>query len=188
MKNLCVFCGSASGKPAYAEIAKELGQALAGRGFGMVYGGAKVGLMGIVADAARSGGAATIGVIPGFLAGKEIAHEGLTELHRVETMHERKALMADRASAFVALPGGLGTLDELFEILTWAQLGLHRKPVILLNAFGYYDALLAFLAHAEEEGLLRPEHRAQLHVVTSAAAVLDIAESAGDSGPVTGAV
>lgn len=188
MKNLCVFCGSASGKARYADVAKELGEELAARGFGMVYGGAKVGLMGIVADAARRGGAPTIGVIPGFLAGKEIAHEGLSELHRVETMHQRKALMADRASAFVALPGGLGTLDELFEILTWAQLGLHTKPVVLLNAFGYFDALLAFLAHAETEGLLRPEHRAALRVVQSPAAVLDIAESAGNSGPVTNVV
>jgi uncharacterized protein (TIGR00730 family) len=188
MRNLCVFCASASGNARYADVAKEMGEALAARGFGMVYGGAKVGLMGIVADAARRGGAATIGVIPHFLAGKEIAHDGLSELHLVETMHQRKALMADRASAFVALPGGLGTLDELFEILTWAQLGLHRKPVILLNAFGYYDALLTFLAHAEHEGLLRPEHRAALRIVTSAAEVLDIAESAGDSGPVTALV
>lgn len=175
MKYLCVFCGSASGHDRYASVALELGQTIAGRGFGLVYGGAKVGLMGTVADAARQAGAPTIGVIPGFLAGKEIAHEGLTELHRVETMHQRKALMADKSDAFVAMPGGLGTLDELFEILTWAQLGLHRKPVILFNTFGFFDALLTFLAHAEHEGLLRKEHRAALLVAQTSGEVLDIA-------------
>jgi uncharacterized protein (TIGR00730 family) len=164
MRTLCVFCGSASGNARYADVAKAMGEAIAARGFGLVYGGAKVGLMGLVADAARSGGAATIGVIPGFLAGKEIAHEGLTELHRVETMHQRKALMSDLSDGFAALPGGFGTADELFEILTWAQLGIHARPVGLLNTAGFFDPLLAWLDHAVAEGFLRAAHREMIVV------------------------
>ncbi len=160
MKNVCVFCGSATGaNPAYANAARELGRELAARKLGLVYGGGRVGLMGEVATAALAAGGEVLGVIPHALAHKEIALAECTELIVVDTMHARKALMADRADAFVALPGGYGTCDELFEIVTWAQLGIHRKPVALLNVNGFFTPLLAWLDHIVLEGLLRPKHR-----------------------------
>ncbi len=160
MHTVCVFCGSSSGAPAYADAARRFGTALARRGFGLVYGGGHVGLMGAVADAVLADGGTTVGVIPRFLVEKELAHTRLTELIVVETMHERKAAMADRAKAFVALPGGFGTADELFEVLTWAQLGLHAKPIGLLNIAAFFDPLLGWINHMVREHFLRPEHRA----------------------------
>jgi uncharacterized protein (TIGR00730 family) len=174
MRSVCVYCGSSAGaSPAYAAAAAELGRELAGRGIGLVYGGGNVGLMGAVADAALAAGGAVVGVIPEALVAREVAHGGLTELHVVASMHDRKALMAELADAFVALPGGLGTLEELFEILTWAQLGLHRKPSGLVNVAGYYDGLVSFLAHAVDERLLRPEHAELLLVDERPAPLLD---------------
>lgn len=174
MRRVCVYCGSsAGGRPEYLAAARELGESLARRGLGLVYGGASVGLMGAVADAALAAGGEAVGVIPEALLARELAHDGLTELHVVASMHERKALMSELADAFVALPGGLGTLEELAETLTWAQLGLHRKPSGLLDVAGYYDALVAFLDHAVREGLLRREHRALLLVADRADELLD---------------
>jgi uncharacterized protein (TIGR00730 family) len=165
MESVCVFCGGNPGaRPAYAEAARRLGEVLAARGLTLVYGGAGGGLMGAVADGALSGGGRVVGVLPGFMTAREIAHRGLTELVVVGSMHERKAVMAARAGAFVALPGGFGTLDELFEVLTWSQLGLHHKPCALLDVEGYFAPLIAFLDHAAAEGLVRPEHRALLFV------------------------
>jgi uncharacterized protein (TIGR00730 family) len=150
---ICVFCGSANGAgPAYVQAAKELGRNIAVAGMGLVYGGATVGLMGVLADAALEGGAEVIGVMPDVLMDREIAHQGLTRLHIVKTMHERKALMSDHADAFIALPGGYGTLDEFIEIVTWAQLRIHQKPCILLNINGYFDGFLAFLDHGVQQG------------------------------------
>ena len=158
--NICVFCGSSAGaRDAYREAATALGRALAERDVGLVYGGAQVGLMGAVADAVLAHGGSAVGVIPESLARVEIAHTGLTELKIVQTMHERKAEMAARADGFIALPGGIGTLEELFEVWTWSQLGIHAKPVGLLNADGYYDSLLAFLDHMHAERFVRPQHR-----------------------------
>ncbi|MGO9097008.1 MAG: TIGR00730 family Rossman fold protein [Bryobacteraceae bacterium] len=163
MRRLCVFCGSSFGsRPIYREAALEVGRGLARRGIGLVYGGASVGLMGALADAALEAGGEVIGVIPRALVEKEIAHRGLSELCVVESMHERKARMAERADAFLALPGGFGTLEEVFETLAWRQLRIHRKPCGLLNTAGYYDGLLAMLDHAAAEGFLRPENRALL--------------------------
>ncbi len=165
MRHVCVFCGSRSGaNDLHAETARRLGAELARRGFTLVYGGGRVGLMGEVAAATVRAGGAVIGVIPHALSGKEIAYADCTELIVVGTMHERKALMADRADAFVALPGGFGTCDELFEILTWAQLGIHRKPVALLNAGGFFDPLVAWADHLVAEGFLKPKHRELLLV------------------------
>src|SRR5262245_36044027 len=144
-----VFCGSAKGaRPEYADAARRVGRELAARGLALVYGAGDVGLMGVLADAALGAGGRVVGVIPGALVAREVAHRWLTELHGVETMPQRKALMADRSDAFVALPGGYGTLDEMFEILTWAQLGIHQKPVGLLNVNGFFDLLLAWALHA----------------------------------------
>ncbi|MFN0009511.1 MAG: TIGR00730 family Rossman fold protein [Planctomycetota bacterium] len=152
---ICVFCGAHSGaRPVFARAARDLGAALAGRGIPLVFGGGSVGLMGQVADGALGAGGAAIGVIPQALVDRELAHEGLTELHVVTTMHERKAKMVELSSAFISLPGGLGTLDETFEILTWAQLGFHAKPVGLLNVDGYFSPLLAFLDGAVSEGFV----------------------------------
>jgi uncharacterized protein (TIGR00730 family) len=165
LKNVCVYCGSSVGDdPAYATAAVALGRELAARGVGLVYGAGNVGLMGVVADAALAAGGKVVGVIPEALARWEVAHGGLTEIHVVQTMHERKALMADLSDAFIALPGGFGTLEELFEVLTWTQLGFHRdvpnKPCGILNVAGFYDPLLAFLDGMVERRFLRPEHRA----------------------------
>ena len=160
MRRVCVFCGSATGRrPVYREAAEQFGRALSGRGLGLVYGGGHIGMMGVVADAVLRGGGEVIGVIPRFMVDRELAHEGLTTLHVVDTMHQRKALMADLADGFAALPGGYGTGDELFEILTWSQLGLHGKPIGLLNVEGYFDPLLAWLDRAVQEGFVRAEDR-----------------------------
>ncbi len=160
MRRLCVFCGSSSGNgEVYAASARRLGESLAARGLVLVYGAGHVGLMGVLADAVLGAGGEVIGVIPQALVDKELAHRGLTKLHVVETMHQRKALMADLADAFLALPGGFGTADELFEILTWAQLGLHAKPIGLLNVAGFFDPLLAWLDHTVRQGFVREEHR-----------------------------
>lgn len=174
MRSVCVFCGSAPGSnPGYAAAARAVGAELARRGLGLVYGGGRVGLMGEVATAALAAGGAVVGVIPHALSAKEIAFAEATELVIVDTMHARKALMADRADAFVALPGGYGTCDELFEILTWAQLGIHRKPVGLLNVNGFFTPLLAWLDHVVAEGLLKPKHRGLLLVSESVPDLLD---------------
>jgi uncharacterized protein (TIGR00730 family) len=159
-KRVCVFCGSTDGKsPLYATAARSLGQRLAASGMGLVYGGASVGLMGLLANSVLEAGGEVIGVLPSVLKDREIAHPCLTRLHFVGSMHERKALMASLADAFVALPGGYGTLDEFLEILTWAQLKIHSKPCILINTAGYYDGLLAFLDQAVREGFLKRENR-----------------------------
>jgi uncharacterized protein (TIGR00730 family) len=153
---IAVFCSAADGaRPAYREVAEALGHALGSRGIGLIYGGAKVGLMGSVADAALAAYGRVVGVIPHVLVDREIAHHGITELHVVETMHARKALMADRANAFLILPGGIGTFEEMFEVLAWQSLEIHSKPVVLLNVEGFYDKLLAFLDHVEQEGMMR---------------------------------
>jgi uncharacterized protein (TIGR00730 family) len=166
MRYIAVFCASQYGSDStYRQGATVLGKLLGERGFGLVYGGANCGLMGAVADAALAAGAPVIGVLPSVLKDREVAHPGLTELHYVDTMHERKALMAERADAFVALPGGFGTLDELLEVLTWKQLGIHSKPCVLVNTQGYFDGLLRFLDHAVAEGFLQPRHRAGVQVV-----------------------
>jgi uncharacterized protein (TIGR00730 family) len=163
MKSVAVYCGSSSGaNPIYTEQAAAMGAALAAQNLTLVYGGGRVGLMGTIADAVLAHGGQVIGVIPDFLANKELAHLGCTELHVVSSMHERKLLMADRADAFVAMPGGYGTLEELFEVLTWGQLGLHPKPVGVLNVAGYYDHLLLALDRMRDDELLRAENRAQL--------------------------
>ncbi len=175
MSYICVFCGSSDGaRPVYSEQAARLGSLLAARRFGLVYGGASVGLMGALADAALAGGAAVIGVLPAALKDREIAHPGLTELHYVDTMHQRKALMADRADAFVALPGGFGTLDEFFEILTWRHLGIHAKPCVLVNIEGYFDGLLRFLDRAVAEEFVRAGQRATVQVVGDAEAAVGL--------------
>jgi uncharacterized protein (TIGR00730 family) len=177
MKSVAVYCGSSSGNnPIYTQQAQEMGRELARRGLTLVYGGGCVGLMGTIADAVLAEGGKVIGVIPGFLADKELAHTGCTELHIVETMHQRKLLMADLAEGFVAMPGGFGTLEELFEVLTWGQLGLHGKPVGLLNTLGFYDSLLALLDHMSGEAFLRPENRTQVLQHANAAALLDAME------------
>jgi uncharacterized protein (TIGR00730 family) len=163
LRSVCVFCGARpGGDPVYAVDAAALGAALAGAGLCLVYGGAQVGVMGALADAALSAGGEVVGVIPRHMVRNEVAHEGLTRLHVVASMHERKALMAELADGFVAMPGGLGTLEELAEILTWYQLGLHAKPVGLLDPRGYFDHLLGFLDHAVDQGFVRPEDRALL--------------------------
>jgi len=164
---VCVYCGSRPGTdPAFADAAHRLGAGLAQRQLGLVYGGASVGLMGTVADAALAAGAPVRGVIPTLISDMEVAHHGLTELKSVGSMHERKTTMAEWADAFVALPGGIGTLEEIFEIWTWAHLGLHDKPIGLLNVNGYYDALLAFLDHSVRTGLFSAETHARLIVAS----------------------
>jgi uncharacterized protein (TIGR00730 family) len=174
MKRVCIFCGSASGfRPVHAEQTRLLGKLLIERGLELVFGAGHIGLMGILADAVLAGGGGAIGVIPQSLVDRELAHGTLSELRVVETMHQRKALMADLSDAFLALPGGYGTLDELFEILTWAQLGIHTKPIGLLNSEGFFDPLLAWLNHAVAEGFLKPKHRALLQVETEPGALLD---------------
>jgi uncharacterized protein (TIGR00730 family) len=160
IKNIAVFCASADGAdPAYCAAAVELGQALARRKIGVVYGGAKVGLMRAVAEAALAEGGRVIGVIPSVLVDLEVAHDGLTELHITDTMHTRKAMIGERSDAFIALPGGFGTLEELFEVLAWQTLKIHAKPVVLLNINGFYDKLLAFLDYCVEQGMLKAKSR-----------------------------
>jgi uncharacterized protein (TIGR00730 family) len=159
LERVCVFCGSSRGsRPVYAEAAARIGHAMAALGLGLVYGGGRVGLMGVVADAVLERGGEAVGIIPEALAHKEVAHSGLTELIVVGSMHERKALMAERSDAFLALPGGIGTFEEFFEVLTWAALGIHAKPIAVLNTDGYFDPLLALLEHARGERFVRPDH------------------------------
>lgn len=174
MKRICLFCGSSPRVPSgYLDLARAFGSALAGRGIELVYGGGRTGLMGAAADAALAAGGRVIGVIPRSLAEMEVAHAGLTELELVDSMHERKARMADLSDGFAALPGGLGTLDEWFEIWTWAQLGFHHKPIGLLNFEGFFDPLLVFLDHLVAEGFVRPEHRAMAVVEGEVGALID---------------
>ena len=163
MKSIAVYCGSSAGtNPNYIAQAKALGAAMVAQGLTLVYGGGRVGLMGTIANAVLDLGGQVIGVIPDFLDARELAHKGCTELHVVKSMHERKLMMADRADGFIAMPGGYGTLEELFEVLTWGQLGLHNKPVALLNVDGYYDHLLLALDRMRDDQLLRAENREQL--------------------------
>jgi uncharacterized protein (TIGR00730 family) len=174
VRRVCVFCGSSLGsRPAYPDAARRLGEALARRRIGLVYGGGGIGLMGVIADAALAAGGEVIGVIPGALEGRELAHGKLTKLLVVGSMHERKAKMAELSDAFVALPGGLGTLEELAEVLTWAQLGMHQKPCALLDVGGYWRPLTDLLDHAVAERFVRPEHRAMLLVDDDPEAILD---------------
>lgn len=165
MKRVCVYCGSSTGnQAAYREAAVAMGSILAARGIGLVYGGGNVGLMGVIADAVLAGGGDVIGVIPRSLADREIAHTGVTDLRVVDSMHTRKAMMADLSDAFIAMPGGVGTLEEFFEAVTWTQLGVHRKPCGLLNAGGFYNALAAFIDQAVTDGFIKPIHRAAIVV------------------------
>ena len=174
LKNICVYCGSNLGRRSvYEDAANRLANALAQRGIGLVYGGARVGLMGVIADCMIDAGGKVVGVIPESLSKKEIAHDGLTELVITETMHERKKVMAKRSDAFIALPGGIGTLEELFEVWTWGQLGFHAKPCGLLNVAGYFDAMADFLDHAVTETFVKSEHRSMLAVETDPNALLD---------------
>ena len=169
MQRLCVYCGSSTGTSSrYADVAVDLGKHLVQSKIGLVYGGASKGIMGVIADTVLLGGGDVVGVIPQALVDREVAHPNLSKLHIVQSMHERKTLMADLADAFVALPGGYGTLEEIIEVLTWGQLKFHTKPCALLNAGGYFDHLLAFLDHAVAEGFIRPEHREMLLVANSA--------------------
>ena len=180
MRSVCVYCGSSANAPeAHFAAARELGAAIARAGLTLVYGGAHVGLMGALADAALAAGGAVTGVIPRALVRMEVAHGGLTALHEVESMHDRKALMAELSDAFIALPGGFGTLDELCEIATWALLGFHHKPVVLANLGGYYDGLLAFLSRAAQEGYIRPQHRALLRTARTVDEALRLAAQPG---------
>ena len=174
MNAVCVYCGSSYGaKPAYAEATRQLAVALAERNLRVVYGGASAGLMGLLADTVLEHGGEVAGVIPRVLVDREVAHRGLTELHVVESMHERKAKMAELSDGFVALPGGIGTLEELIEVYTWSYLGIHSKPLGLVNTDGYYDGLTAFLDHSVTEGFLRPQTRESLLVAPDPATLLD---------------
>jgi uncharacterized protein (TIGR00730 family) len=173
LRRVCVFCGSSVGSsPSYAEGAVALGRALAEANVALVYGGGSVGLMGVLADTMLAAGGHVIGVSPQALVDLEVGHHGLPDLRVVQSMHERKALMADLADAFIALPGGIGTLEELFEVWTWAQLGMHGKPCALLDVAGYYTPLLAFIDHMVEQRFLRPEHRALVVVAAEPLALL----------------
>ena len=177
MKRICVFCGSSPGsRPEYRAAAEELGAELVRRNIGLVYGGGNVGLMGVLADAVLKAGGEAVGVIPENLIGREVGHSGLTKLHVVRSMHERKALMADLSDAFIALPGGFGTLEEFCEIVTWSQLGLHAKPCGILNVLGYYSPLLAMFDHAVHERFLKPENRALVLARDSVAELLPALE------------
>ncbi len=183
-RSVCVFCGSSEGiDPVHAAQAERLGGELARRGLTLVYGAGDIGLMGVLADAVLAGGGKVVGVIPQSLVDREVCHAGLTELHVVRTMHERKALMADRSDAFLALPGGYGTLDELFEILTWAQLGIHGKPVGLADVGGFFGPLLAWIERAVAEGFLREKHRGLLLVDADPVRLLDRVLSAPSGDP-----
>jgi uncharacterized protein (TIGR00730 family) len=173
LERICVYCGSNPGRrPEYIDAARRLGRLLAANGLGLVYGGASIGVMGAIADAALEGGAEVIGVIPAALATREVAHSGLSDLHVVDSMHQRKAKMAELSGGFIALPGGWGTIEEIFEALTWGQLGLHRKPCGLLNVAGYYDHLGSFLDHAMGEAFVRQEYRPMIMVEADPATLL----------------
>ena len=174
MKNICVFTGSRHGSlPEYAAAATELGRELAARGYGLVYGGGKVGLMTVIADRVLELKGHVTGVIPNSLVSREVAHQGLDDLRIVASMHERKALMAELSDGFIAMPGGIGTMEEFFEVLSWAQLGIHEKPCGLLNVAGYYDPLIQFLDHAVSEDFVKPKHRALLMVDSEPVKLLD---------------
>ena len=176
-KWVCVFCASAAGaSPVYLEAAQELGRRIAERGYGLAYGGATVGAMGAVADAALAAGGEVVGVIPDVIREREIDHKGLTELHVVRTMHERKAMLAERADAFVALPGGYGTMDEFIEIVTWAQLKIHAKPCVLVNVNGFWNGLLTFLDTCVAEGFIQAENRGLVQVARDVEEALTIVE------------
>jgi uncharacterized protein (TIGR00730 family) len=178
LQNLCIYCGSSPGnRPEYVAEARCFGRTLVEQDIGLVYGGASIGLMGVVADTVLAAGGTVTGVIPRALLRKEVVHHGLTELVITESMHARKAKMAQLADAFVALPGGIGTFEELFEIWTWAQLGFHRKPCALFNPRGYFDPLVQFLDHAVEEGFLKPVHRSMLLVSDSPENLLEALRS-----------
>jgi len=178
MKRICVYCGSSEGgRSDYANAARELSEVLVERHIELVYGGASKGIMGILADAVIAGGGRVSGVIPKSLVDQEVAHTGLTKLHVVDSMHERKSLMAVLSDGFIAMPGGFGTLEEIIEMLTWGQLQFHSKPCGLLNTGGYFDLLLGFIGHAETEGFLRQQHRAMLLVDTRPAKLLGRFES-----------
>jgi uncharacterized protein (TIGR00730 family) len=174
MRRLCVFCGSSFGiKEAYVDAARSMGALLARRGIGLVYGGGNVGLMGLIADAVIDQGGEVIGVIPQALADREIAHSRITDLRVVDSMHTRKAMMAELSDGFVAMPGGVGTFEEFFEVVTWTQLGLHRKPCGLLNVSGFYTPLAAFIDQAVSEGFIKPVHRAAIVVDDDPERLLD---------------
>lgn len=173
MKAVCVYCGSSFGvNPIHSEAAKAFGRALVAANLGLVYGGGKVGLMGVIADTVMAEGGRAIGVIPELLVNKEVGHDGLSELHVVPDMHQRKKMMADLSDAFVALPGGAGTLEELFEVYTWAQLGYHHKPVGVLNIDGFYDPLIALLKHTVSEGFMRQKYYDLLQIDSDPAALI----------------
>ena len=186
--SICVYCGSRPGElPAYAEAARRVGREIGSRGWQLVYGGGHAGLMGVVADAALAAGATVVGVIPQSLMGRELGHRGLTELHVVDTMHQRKLLMAERSDAFLALPGGIGTFEELFEVWSWRQLGYHDKPLGLLNVAGYFDGLLGFLEHSKVQGFMSTAQTDLLQVGIDPLALLQrlgelapLARAAGD--------
>jgi hypothetical protein len=174
MKSLCIYCGSSAGTlPAYAEAARELAKEMVADNIALVYGGGNVGLMGVIADEVMRLGGEVTGVIPRALLDKEVGHHGLTRLHIVKDMHERKAMMADLSDGFVAMPGGIGTLEELFEVFTWSQLGFHNKPIGLLNVVGFYDGLISFLGHVVAQGFLRPAQASLLMHDAQARALLD---------------
>jgi uncharacterized protein (TIGR00730 family) len=173
-KKICIFTGSRHGaSPEYAAAAKQLGHELVARGYGLVYGGGNVGLMNVIADTVLALGGVAVGVIPNALVSKEVAHRGLTKLRVVGSMHERKAVMAELSDGFIAMPGGIGTMEEFFEVLSWAQLGLHEKPCGLLNVSGYYDPLIQFLDHAVTDDFIKPKHRALMLVEQNPAKLLD---------------
>jgi uncharacterized protein (TIGR00730 family) len=180
LKSVCVFCGSRMGaRPEYLEGARALGTELARRGLALVYGGTSVGLMGAMADAALAAGGKVVGVLPQVLSDREVAHPRLTELHLVDSMHTRKAMMAERADAFIAMPGGIGTFEELFEVTTWAQLGIHHKPIGLLNVADYYEPLLAMMKRAVDEGFIAETRAQPFACDPSPAALLDTLAKAG---------
>ena len=179
MKTICIFCGSSSGiGDAYLAAARNLGATLAQRGIGIVYGGAHVGTMGAVADAALAAGGSVTGIMPQRLVDREVAHKSLTRFEVVDTMHQRKARMAELSDAFIALPGGFGTLDELFEILTWAQIGLHQRPIALLDVNGFFQPLVAYLHHANAQGFIADRHLAMLQVHTDVDLLLNALSAA----------
>jgi len=181
--SVCVYCGARSGdSPAFVEAAQSLGRSIADRRWQLVYGGGKVGLMGVLADAALAAGGRVVGVIPELLMDMEVGHTGLSELQIVTSMHERKRRMAELSQAFIALPGGLGTLEELFEVWTWRHLGYHQRPIGLLNVEGYFDALLVFLRHSQRSGFIDADQQSMLSMSGQAEALLDSLYSAGRKG------
>ena len=175
LKRICVFCGSAKGNSEkYIQQAESVGKIITSRQWGLVYGGGRVGIMGTIANSVLNGGGEVIGVIPQSLVSAEVAHQQVTKLHIVPDMHTRKKMMYDLSDAFLVLPGGMGTLDEMFEILTWSQLGLHKKPIYILNEFGFYDHLLNYVRHSQNEGFVKPEHLRLINVINKPEDVLNL--------------